>query len=267
MTEPTAYPKHPRSTVHRHRERANYDFKTVHSIVNTASILHVSFLPSDPSTDPFPTTLPMIGHMGSFSNPAADAAIEPFDVYLHGHSASRLMRLPDSPSAQSEGLPVCVAATILDGVVLALTPFNHSCNYRSVILHGYATVVTDEEEKSWAMQLITDGLVPGRWDNSRVPPTKAETQSTSVLKVAVQSASAKVHVGGPSDDRKDLKDDEVTKKVWAGVFPVWECLGPPQVGENNKVARVPEYLTQWREERNTVGEKYSCEAAVTQKKK
>lgn len=267
MSESIAYPKQPRNTVKRHRERASYDFGTVHSIVNTSSILHVSFLPCDPSEDPFPTALPMIGHMGSFSNQTADPALQPLDIYLHGHSASRLMKLPNSPSAQAEGLPVCVCATILDGVVLALTPFNHSCNYRSAVVHGYATVVADEAEKAWATALITDGLVPGRWDQSRVPPTKAEMQSTSVLKVSVQSASAKIHVGGPIDDRKDLKDDEVTSKVWTGVFPVWECIAPPQVGENNKVAKVPDYLTEWRDEKNRVGERYSMEAAVTQKKK
>lgn len=267
MSEPVAYPKHIRSTVHRHRERSAYDFATIHSIVNTTSVLHISFLPSDPSTDVFPTTLPMIGHMGSFSNSTADPATEPLDLYLHGHSASRLMRLPDSPSAQPEGLPVCVSATVLDGIVLALTPFNHSCNYRSAIVHGYATVVTDEAEKNWAMHLITDGLIPGRWDNSRVPPTKVETLSTSVLKITVVSASAKINVGGPSDDRKDLKDEDVTSNVWTGVFPVWECLAVPQVGENNKVAKVPEYLAQWREEKNSVGERYSREAAVAKKKK
>ena len=127
--------------------------------------------------------------------------------------------------------------------------------------------MTDEAEKNWAMRLITDGLVPGRWDNSRVPPTKVETLSTSVLKITVVSASAKINVGGPSDDRKDLKDEDVTSNVWTGVFPVWQCLAAPQVGENNKVVKVPEYLAQWREEKNSVGERYSREAAVAKKKK
>src|SRR2546429_5849339 len=108
MSESISYHKHDRSTVKRHRERAAYDYFTVHAIINTASILHVSFLPSDPSIDVFPTILPMIGHMCSFSNPSADPATEPLDIYVHGHSASRLMRLPNSPAAQPEGLPVCV---------------------------------------------------------------------------------------------------------------------------------------------------------------
>ncbi|MCJ1411928.1 hypothetical protein MMC19_006020 [Ptychographa xylographoides] len=264
------YPKHPRSTIHRHRERAAYDFSTVHSIVNACSILHVSFLPPADSDSPFPTTLPMIGTMGSFAAPDADPTTsdEPMDVYIHGHSASRLMKLPTSPSASGSaaGVPVCVSATILDGILLALTPFNHSCNYRSAVLHGNAEVVDDAAEKMWAMQLITDGLVPCRWEHSRVPPTKAEMTSTTVLRIRVASASAKVHVGGPSDDRKDLKDEEMRRRVWTGVVPVQEVLGECVVGENNLVKGVPAYLEAWRTERNEAGERYVKENAVNKPK-
>lgn len=244
-----------RNTVRRHRERAKYDFETVHAIVNQSPILHVSFLPTATDQDPFPTILPMIGHMGSFDGPATGA----LDVYLHGHSASRFMRLAGNQD-EPEGIPVCVAATLLDGVKLSLTPFNNSCNYRSVVLHGHATVVTAEDEKDWALRLITDGLVPGSWDNSRVPPTRAENLSTSVLRVHVASASAKINTGGPSDDRKDLQNDEVTSRVWTGTIPVWESWGAPIPSETNKVAKVPDYVTQWQEGRNADFESYAREA-------
>ncbi|KAJ5203756.1 Flavin-nucleotide-binding protein [Penicillium cinerascens] len=245
------YSPQARNTVHRHRERAKYDFKTVHSIVNASPILHVSFLPTHPDDDPFPTTLPMIGYMGSFDGPSTGA----LDVYLHGHSASRVMRL--AGNHKSEGIPVCIAATLLDGIKLSLTPFNNSCNYRSVVLHGYATVVTAEEEKEWALRLITDGLVPGCWDNSRVPPTRAENLSTSVLRVHVASTSAKINQGGPSDDRKDLQDDEVTSRVWTGTLPVWESIGTPIPSITNKVAQAPKYVLQWRQNRNAENESYA----------
>lgn len=253
------YPKHDRSTVRRLRDRARYDFATVHSIFNKASIVHVSFLPTDPSLDPFPTILPMLGAMGSFETPTADPATEPLDMYIHGHAGSRLMKLPGSD--HPEGLPVCVAATILDGIKLALTPFNHSCNYRSAVLHGYANLVTDEDEKNWAMQLITDGLVPDRWNNSRVPPTKAELQVTSVLRINVVSASAKVNTGPAGDDRKDLQNDEVTSRVWAGVLPVWEHIDSPIESKTNKVTPVPEYLSGWTREQNASREEYSLRVA------
>lgn len=264
MDEIATYPRDDRSTVRRLRDRAKYDVATVHAIFNRASIVHVSFLPTDPSIDPFPTILPMIGAMGSFENPAADPATEPLDLYIHGHAASRLMKLPSSDHLKEdhpEGLPVCVAATILDGIKLALAPFNHSCNYRSAILHGYANVVTDEDERNWALRLITDNLISDRWDNSRVPATKAELQVTWVLRVNIVSASAKINTGPASDDRKDLENDDVTSRVWAGVLPVWEHIGPPIESKTNKVRSTPEYLSGWMREQNCSREEYALRVA------
>lgn len=264
MDEAPTYPNHERSTVRRLRDRARYDFETVHAIFNAVSIVHVSFLPTDPSVDPFPTILPMIGAMGSFANPAADPNTEPLDFYIHGHASSRLMKLPGSVLMEDhpEGLPVCVAATLLDGLKLALTPFNHSCNYRSAVLHGYANPVTDEDEKNWAMHRITDGLVPNRWNNSRVPPTKSELRTTSVLRITIASASAKVNSGPTGDDRKDLQNDDVTSRVWTGVLPVWEQIGPPAESKTNKVAPLPEYLSSWTKEQNTSRQEYALRAAL-----
>ncbi|KZF22233.1 flavin-nucleotide-binding protein [Xylona heveae TC161] len=276
MAESATYPLHPRSTIRRKHDRGAYDYLTVHSILRDAPILHISFLPSDISDDPFPTTLPMIGAVASFSNPNADPASEILDIYVHAHSASRLMKLPSSsPHATdvaddedgSPAVPVCVCATLIDGFVLALTPFNHSCNYRSAIVHGYASVVTDEPEKNFALHRITDSVVPQRWDNTRVPPSKAEITSTSVLKIKIESASAKIHVGGPGDDRKDLKDENVTENVWTGVLPVYQVIGDAIPGENNKVQKVPEYIGTWRSQSNLEAEKYAREAALVEEKK
>src|SRR6266536_1098321 len=121
-----------------------YDYQTIHAIVNTTPVLHVSFSTPDAS-DPFPATLPMLGFMGSHSNPTASVS-EPLDLYLHGYISSRLMRLSTAPG-EEEGLPLTIAATHLDGLVLALTPNHHSYNYRSTVLHGFGTPVTDVEEK------------------------------------------------------------------------------------------------------------------------
>ena len=189
----------------------------------------------------------MLGHMGKFVSPTADPTREPLDLYLHGYISSRLMRLPESspPSTddQDSGLPVCVSAAHLDGIVLALTPFHNSMNYRSAVIHGYAQHVTNPDEKLWAMQLITEGIIPGGWEAARVPPTKAELQSTQILRVQVKSASAKVRTGGPSEDRKDLKDEDLRKRVWTGVVPVWENWGEPvKAEENEKEGGLPEYV-------------------------
>ena len=103
-----------------------YDF----AIFNAASIVHVSFLPTDPSFDPFPTILPMPGTIGSFANPTADTATEPFDLYIHGHASSCLMKLPGPEPAEDhpEGLPVCVATNLLDGI--KVTSFGESTEFR-----------------------------------------------------------------------------------------------------------------------------------------
>ena len=262
--ETAAYPKHARSTVHRLRDRARYDFATVHGIFSAAAFVHVSFLPTDPSVDPFPTILPMLGSVGSFENPTADPKTEPLDFYLHGHVGSRLMKLPGSESVLEdtpEGLPVCISATLLDGIKLALTPFKHNSNFRSAVLHGYANLVTDDEEKEWALRLMVNDVVPNRWENSRIPPTKMELQSTTVLRITIVSASAKVNTGQSGNERKDLDNEEITSKVWGGVVPIWEHIGDPVAGDTNKVPQVPAYLTSWIQEQNARREEYAVRAA------
>lgn len=155
----------------------------------------------------------------------------------------------DQDETDQSGLPVTIAATKLDGLVLALTPFHHSMNYRSAVLYGFATLVIDPSEKVWAMELITDHVVPGRWEHSRIPPDKGEMTSTHILRVEVVSASAKVRQGGPHDDRKDLRNDAMRKRVWTGVVPVEERIGEPVADETNTAA-TPEYLTSFVQREN-----------------
>lgn len=199
----------------------------------------------------------MIGQMGSFEYPSAGLD-EPLDCYLHGYISARIMNL--ARNAEGEGLPVCVAASKVDGLVLALTPFSHSYNYRSAILHGYAKLVTDEEEKLYAMKLITDSVVPGRWDNSRVPPDGGELASTAILKVKVVDGSAKIRDGGVSDERKDKQNEETTSRVWTGVVPVWETFGEPIPSAENKVKEVPEYIASYVARSNDRNRTYAVDA-------
>lgn len=148
----------------------------------------------------------------------------------------------------------------MDGLVLSLTPFHNSCNYRSAVAYGYAKLVTDPDEALYAMHRITDNLLPERWNKSRVPPTKAELQSTSILKVTISSASAKVRVGGPSEERADLKNQELVKKTWTGVVPVWLQWGEPIEGKENGCADVEDYIEQWRLKENQKGKTLAYEA-------
>ncbi|EXJ95185.1 hypothetical protein A1O1_00304 [Capronia coronata CBS 617.96] len=244
MVRNLEYPKKPENTVKRYNSRATYDLGAIHSIINTTSVLHVSFAPS--ADQPFPAILPMIGAMGSFEYPSSGLD-EPLDCYLHGYVSSRLMRLArESP----DGLPICVAATKVDGFVLSLTPNSHSYNYRSAVLQGYARLVETAEEKVYAMQLITDKVVAGRWENTRVPPDNVEMTSTTILRVKIESGSGKVRQGGPHDEPKDQTRDEITDKVWTGVVPVYEALDAPVPSATNKVAQIPAYLDRYVSEVN-----------------
>lgn len=209
---------------------------------------HVSFVP-DPA-NPVPVVLPMIARVGTF--PSGDG--EPA-VYVHGYVSARMFRPTTGrpePATQDhdEGFPVCIAATKIDNLVLALTPFNHSYDYRSAVVHGRATLLdpgskTDpknREEIIYAMRLITDGMVQGRWEGSRVPPDEGEIASTRILKVQIQSASAKIRDSGVKDDAKDVKSDETRSRVWTGVIPYIEMLGTPTPAETNEVRDVPAYI-------------------------
>ncbi|KAK9776298.1 hypothetical protein AB5N19_12917 [Seiridium cardinale] len=257
------YPKQPFSTVNRYNNRASYSLQQIHQIVNTTHFLNVSF--TDPSS-PFPVSIPMIGQMGSFTRPSADVG-DVLDLYLHGYVSSRLLNLSrngtsSTEEAKEEGLPVTISATHVDGLVLALTPNNHSYNYRSATLFGHAALVTDLEEKTYAMELITNGVVPDRWRNSRVPPTKGEMASTGLLRVKIAAGSAKIRSGMPGDEKFDLENDAVTSKVWTGVVPVWSQMGEPMAGPDNKVANVPGYVQEYISDGNTWAKETAVEQAT-----
>ncbi|KAH8805887.1 hypothetical protein F5884DRAFT_709758 [Xylogone sp. PMI_703] len=258
------YPKGVNNTVNRYKHQATYELTTIHRIINTSHFLHVSF---HPPTSSFPTTLPLIGQMGSFERPSADIS-EPLDLYLHGYVSSRIMNLSRSASTTADaeantqkGLPVCITAAKLDGLVLTLSPNSHNYNYRSAILFGYATPVTDVEEKLWAMELITNSVVPDRWRHTRVPPNAAEMSSTQILRVRIESGSAKIREGVPTDERYDTEDPGVTGSVWTGVVPVWEEFGDPVAGPYNEIEEVPGHVTQYVEGTRRGNREYAEAAA------
>ncbi|KAH7383907.1 hypothetical protein BKA66DRAFT_87735 [Pyrenochaeta sp. MPI-SDFR-AT-0127] len=259
MAEGTAYPQTSANKVNRYKHQATYDVDTITTIVNNTPVLHVSFVP-DPSV-PAPIILPMIGQMGTYPGDASNGDPS-WKCYLHGYVSSRLMNLSNNAVQRGEeGLPVCVAATKVDGFVLTLTPYSHNYNYRSAVLQGFATIVEDEDEKIWAMKLITDSVVPDRYDNTRVPPENAEMQSTRILKMSITSASGKVREGVPEDERKDMKREDVLSTVWTGVVPVYEKLVEPVPGPYNKVQKVPEHVAKFVKEENAKRERYATEAA------
>jgi nitroimidazol reductase NimA-like FMN-containing flavoprotein (pyridoxamine 5'-phosphate oxidase superfamily) len=179
-----------RSTVKRHPERAAYDAEAVHAVLDAAPMGHLGFV-----VDGQPFVIPM------FYGRVDDA------IYLHGSVAARIMR-------GTVGLDVCLTATLVDGLVLARSAFHHSMNYRSVVVLGVATEITEREEKLAALARVVDHMMPGRSADAR-PPDAKELASTRVLAVPLERVSTKVRAGGPLDDEEDLG-----VPCWAGVVPV-----------------------------------------------
>jgi nitroimidazol reductase NimA-like FMN-containing flavoprotein (pyridoxamine 5'-phosphate oxidase superfamily) len=186
-----------RSTVKRHPERAAYDAEAVHAVLDAAPLGHLGFV-----VDGQPFVIPMLyGRVGEA-------------LYLHGSVASRLLR------TTAGGIDVCLTVTVVDGLVLARSAFHHSMNYRSAVVFGRATRV-DGDEAVTGLKAISDQLRPGRWDEVRAPSDR-ELRQTSVLRLDVEEASAKVRSGGPVDEPEDLD-----LSVWAGVIPCELAWGTP----------------------------------------
>ena len=187
-----------RTTVRRLAARGRYDEETIHRILDEAMVCHVAF-----STDEGPVVIPTIhARVGA-------------TLYLHGSPASRMLR-------STVGAEVCVAATIVDGIVAARSLFHHSLNYRSVVVFGTPREVEDPDERMSAFRAITEHVLPGRWDEARRPSPK-EDKGTRLLAIDIDEASAKVRTGPPGDDEEDLGSG-----IWAGIIPLRIVAGAPQ---------------------------------------
>ena len=203
----------PRTRVVREPERGAYDRETAYRILDEGFICHIGFV-----VDGQPFVIPT-----SYARSGGN-------LYIHGSAASRMLRNLD------KGIPVCITVTLLDGLVLARSIFNHSMNYRSVVVLGTASVVRDREEKLAALRALAEHILRGRWADSRQPNEK-ELQATFALRVAIEEFSAKVRQGPPIDDEEDY-----SFKTWAGVVPLETMARTPIRDERcSPEIPVPEY--------------------------
>ena len=194
MSAPTT-----RTQVHRHPERGEYDRGTIDAILDEALICHVAWV--DPAGGPrcLPTIHARVGDT----------------IYVHGSKAARAWK------ALRDGAEVCLVATIVDGLVLAKSLFEHSMNYRSVVVFGKAREVTELEELHVAAAAIAAHVAPGREDEARMP-TDDEYKQTLLLAVPLDEASAKVRTGPPTD-----KEEDAGLPIWTGVLPLATTPGEP----------------------------------------
>lgn len=200
--------------VRRQADRGRYDFASAAAVLDAGFVCHVGLVQDDA-----PVVIPML------------YARDGKRLLLHGSVASRLLR------KLSEGIPACVTVTHLDGLVLAASVFDHSANYRSVVVFGHARVIEDSQEKARAFDRLVEFMVPGRTQDAR-PANRKEANATTVLELPIETFSVKQRAGpaGPPG-----KDDPVD--IWTGVIPLATTAGQPQTEQSP--GRVPDYVSAW----------------------
>ena len=207
-----------RTRVKRLPKRASYDRDAIYSILDTALVCHVGF-----ALEGQPYVIPTL-HVR-----LADR------LYIHGSAASRML------GAAAEGTRLAVTVTHIDGLVLARSAFHHSVNYRSALILGAATLVTDLAEKLRVMKGLIDHVAPGRWQHIR-HPNEIELAATSVLSIPIVEASAKVRRGDPVDDEADY-----AMPIWAGQIPIAAATLAPVFDARVDVATpIPAHVTEYR---------------------
>jgi nitroimidazol reductase NimA-like FMN-containing flavoprotein (pyridoxamine 5'-phosphate oxidase superfamily) len=210
-----------RTRVKRVPERGKYDRNTINAILDEGLVCHVGF-----AVEGQPFVIP------------TGYARDGDRIIIHGSSASRMIRALD------EGIDVCLTVTLLDDLVLARSAFHHSMNYRSVVVLGKATLVDDWDDKMEAMRILTEHLIPGRWDDCRAP-NDIEMKATAIMEIPIDEASAKIRTGPPGDD-----DEDYALPHWAGLIPLKPEAGTP-VPDPKLTGGVtpPDYVVNYRRDK------------------
>ncbi len=207
-----------RTKIKRLPKRGAYDKETIYGILDDSFVCQVGFK-IDEQVYIIPT------NFGRKDN----------QIFIHGSKKSRMLKSFES------GEDVCISISLIDGLVLARSAFHHSVNYRSVIIFAKPVMVEGENEKSEALKIILDHIMPGRWEDVR-KPNKKELEATSVFSFKIDEASAKIRTGPAIDDKEDLN-----LNVWAGVLPIKTIASEP---ENNNDLKdnilIPEYIETYK---------------------
>ena len=206
----------PRTRVRRLPELADYEQKSLFDILDEAYVCNIAFNDGE-STHCIPTACWRIDDY----------------LYIHGSNGGRLTK------ALLGGAQASVSVTHIDGLVLARSAFSHSMNYRSAVIYGFFEQVKGNAKKMEAMDEFMEKIAPGRKDEAR-PGNEKELAATSVMRISLKEAAAKVSKGGPSD-----KEEDLNLPVWAGVLPLKVVQGEP-IPVDNQLVSTPNYISQWK---------------------
>ncbi|MGX0891172.1 nitroimidazol reductase NimA-like FMN-containing flavoprotein (pyridoxamine 5'-phosphate oxidase superfamily) [Pseudomonas sp. ADAK2 TE3594] len=216
MNERPPVPPSVRTTIRRLPELANHDRATLYSILDESYVCHIAFAANN----------------DTHCIPTAHWRKDDY-LYIHGSNGSRLIK------ALAAGARTSVAITLLDGLVLAKSAFNHSMNYRSAVIYGQFESVQSSAEKLEALDSFMDKIADGRREEARRGNSK-EIAATNILRISLVEVAVKVSDSGPSD-----KDDDLALPVWTGILPLRQTHGSPVHTENNKDIILPDYVKAW----------------------
>jgi uncharacterized protein len=206
-----------RTRLKRLHEYGSYDKAVIHAILDAMPVAHVGYV-----LNGAPVVTPTLQWR------------EGGRVYWHGSAASRMLE-------ESEDMPVSLTVTLIDGLVLARSGFNHSINYRSAMLFGKAEKVKDAAAKTKHLETFMEQILPGRWPTLR-PMSAKELKATTLLTIPIDEASAKVTAGMPKDE-----DEDYGFPVWAGIVPVSLAVHPPESDPRNVAGLdVPAHARDWK---------------------
>jgi len=207
-----------RSELRRYPNRGSHEPEVIHKILDEGFLAHVGF-----NVNGQPFVIPTLyGRAGD-------------RLYLHGSAASRMLKELD------RGIPACVNVAVVDALVLARSGFHSSINYRSVVAFGTAKMIHNAEDKTAALETISEHVMPSRWREIRGPSEK-ELKATAVLEFTIEEASAKIRSGPPLDDETDYD-----LPVWAGLLPIKFSPGEPVADPRLAPGiEVPEYVQRYR---------------------
>jgi nitroimidazol reductase NimA-like FMN-containing flavoprotein (pyridoxamine 5'-phosphate oxidase superfamily) len=211
----TLYPVKEEYKVKRIAERANYTKDNVNAIIDASYLCHISFIQNNK-----PTTIPM--------------ACWREDQFLYFHSANK-----GRFSKQLIGNDVCISIALFDGLVLGHSAFNHSYNFRSVVIHGQVEEVTEEAHKELAMQAFMEHVLPGRWSDIR-PVKEKELRAISVMRVKLEQVAGKIR-----DEFPDEEVDTPDWPTWIGVIPATTQFAAPSADPKRNKATLPAYIAEY----------------------
>jgi hypothetical protein len=194
-------------------KRANYDQKTIYSILDEALFCTISYVAEG---RPFSIPTAFVRHSNK--------------IYIHGSVGSHFIREIE------KGIPVCISVTLVDAMVVARSAFHHSVNYRSLVIFASAEKVERTEDKKDAFEWLTNKMVPGSWEYLR-PVKENEISKTVALAFSLQDASAKIRTGMPIDDEEDLN-----LSIWSGIIPLQNTRLTPIADSHSRNISIPAHL-------------------------